>query len=266
MRRLIVLLLLMNGARSFGAPLVISLGPNDGADLWLSSVYEYPGPEATRDHWGVNDEKLQVGGWGDEYRSLIRFPITEKMRSAESAKIRLYCFDRREFANDGGVPTPMSVFAIVSPWDEEIGWATQPSYEYLGMIAAPQFNTWCEIDITSTYNEWVEGKRANLGIALFPQQHGVAGGYPNFSVFRSSEFANSQFRPQLVIEPNGEAGTGQRRVVGGRSSSGKSPEPWTFDVGKFTITLPRWLGVFGPIIAIIIVLVTVGARAFSSGR
>lgn len=255
---------------SWAGVTTVTLEPDNGADLWLSSTYEYPGPGATRDHWGVNDEKLQAGGWGDEYRILLAFPVDSKARIANSAKVRLHSFDRREFANDGGVPTPMIVCLITSGWDENVtGWHTQPTYEYLGMVDAPNVNSWFEVDITSTYNEWVEGSRPNFGIALFPVLHGVAGQYPNFSVFRSSEYSDPQFRPQLVV--SGEVST---PVPSGHVPVGKGShvhswrEKISVDVPglDLQVHVPRWFALWGPPLMLLAFLLTFGARAYSSSH
>jgi hypothetical protein len=51
-------------------------GPSDGMDVWYGNTYY---------RTGVYDGNLQVGGWGDEYDTLIRFNLGGLPQVADQA-------------------------------------------------------------------------------------------------------------------------------------------------------------------------------------
>jgi hypothetical protein len=80
-------------------PQAVVLQPNGvvGQDVWITSVFSHG------DDYGVDDEKLEVGGWGDLYHSLIRFDLAALPRQAASATVVLQPFPR------GDVSTSVSM-------------------------------------------------------------------------------------------------------------------------------------------------------------
>jgi murein DD-endopeptidase MepM/ murein hydrolase activator NlpD len=160
-------------------------GPQDGVDVWITDVFSY------NDDYGVNDEKLQVGGWGDFYYTLLRFNLTGLPSQASSAKIDLYVFPR----GDSSTFTGMYLDKLTSSWDENTGWNNRPTGVNIRTLSAPTAYGWYSIDITSLYNSWKSGAAANYGIRLRPTNNAN-----NFNVFYSSDFSvNPSLRPKLTV-------------------------------------------------------------------
>jgi hypothetical protein len=174
---------------AFGANLraaTVTLQPgHEGVDLWITDTFSYGSD------YGVDDDKLQVGGWGDQYFSLIKFDLTNAPAHADSAILQLYSFSTQ---NDGTY-TGMYLDRLTSAWNEDIGWYNgKPSFVSQTQLPAPQPNQWYSIDVTSLYNGWKSGQ-SNYGIQLRPIQWCCH----NSANFRSSDYVNSAYRPKLVI-------------------------------------------------------------------
>lgn len=168
-------------------PQIYQPGPNDGQDVWITSLFDYG------DDYGVDDEMLQVGGWGDSYHALLRFELAGLPVQASSAVIVLEPFDR----GDLSTPVTMTLHRITSAWDESTGWPTRPASVLIGGLAAPIVGVSYAIDITAVYNSWQGGTLPNFGIELRPTS--VSN---RFNVFRSSDYSvDPSVRPKLVIIP-----------------------------------------------------------------
>lgn len=173
------------------APIVLQPGSALGEDVWIASDYSYG------DDYGVDDQKLQVGGWADLYHTLIRFDLSRLPRQAASAAIVLQPFRRTEFASgDFSTPVPMSLHRVTSAWDESTGWFNRPTAVFVGNLPEPVPGAAYRIDVTSLYNAW-QSDTPNLGIELRP-----SGNDNRFNVFRSSDYqADPTQRPKLEIIP-----------------------------------------------------------------
>jgi len=165
---------------------VLQPGPEDGMDVWITSVYDYD------DDYGVDNEQLQVGGWADYYYTLIRFNLSGLPSDVASAKIYLYSFpygDRR-FSS-----VSMYLDRIAEPWDEDTGWFTMPSSVNLSTIPIPIVDSWYVIDITDLYNSWQDGTYENHGIQLRPTDVSA-----KMNAFYSSDYMDDpSLRPMLVL-------------------------------------------------------------------
>jgi murein DD-endopeptidase MepM/ murein hydrolase activator NlpD len=154
------------------------------ADIWWSSNYSYGSPTHT-----INDDKLQVGGWGDNYYTYIRFDLSATPPNASSAQIWLYCYPKSGASN-----TDMNIRRVDGPWNES-GWSAQPASTQMNTFTFQGCNQWNKIDVTSLYNEWKNGTRPNYGIALTPTSTNN-----NFNLFYSSQYVTDQnLRPRLVV-------------------------------------------------------------------
>lgn len=278
MRLFIACLLVMLAAAFAVSGETIVLGNDNSQDSWLNSRYDYRDtPGVTRDGKGVNDFKIQVGGWGDQYVALIGLNVTDDFPLARRATLRLYCFDRRSIAGDGGVPTAMYLCVVKSPWEESVtGWRSKPEYEFVREIPTPTINSWYEIDLTNIYNEMVDGARTGqptcFGIALTPVNIGVVNQYPNFNVFCSSEYPDEQYRPQLIVDPKPESVMTKRVAVahisGGNNSTGvtSASQDWWDKMSSFNFhtNLPPWFGIVfssgGGLVALVFVTLLLWAK------
>lgn len=171
------------GGSSNGEEIVVQPGPEDGADVWITSVY-YDG--------GQDDYKLRVGGWADYYYSLLKFNLDTLPTEIKSAKIYLY-----SFYNGHSYRTPMYLDRIASTWDETTIWSSfNPSYVNTCSLPAPTLDAWYVIDITDLYKAWKSGAYENNGIQLRPTNINNA-----MNAFYSSDYMdNLSLRPKLVIE------------------------------------------------------------------
>lgn len=168
-----------------GRVAVLQPDPSAGVDVWITSVFSYG------DDWGVDDEKLQVGGWADVYHTLLRFDISTLPTNATSAIIELYPYSR----GDQSTPVSMTLHRVTSSWDESVGWFARPSATLVGTLSVPQPGTPYQIDVTSLYNAWKSGAVPNFGIELRPTANDN-----RFSVFRSSDYAADPLkRPRLIV-------------------------------------------------------------------
>lgn len=140
-------------------------------DGWLPSVYY--GQMFQRDN------QLQVGGWGDQYRTFIKFDITGLPQSPDLMALYLHLYAV------GGSSTPFALCKAGSSWDLSLTWNTQPSFPTCwGWYNPPAPGNWWGINLTSLYNDWKSGALANNGVMMFPQNTNN-----NFDLFRSSRYA-----------------------------------------------------------------------------
>ncbi|MBV8685057.1 MAG: DNRLRE domain-containing protein, partial [Alphaproteobacteria bacterium] len=159
-------------------------GP-EGQDKWITNVY-YGG--------GLDDDRLRVGGWGDEYDALLRFDLSSSALPTHvtSAVLRLY-----NISSNNGSPTGLLVDELHSAWTEAYVWgASTLDYATIGEVAAPALG-WVEIDVTQAVNDWLANPASNFGLRLRPTSMNN-----NFDFFVSSDAAGdlAADRPQLVIQ------------------------------------------------------------------
>lgn len=171
---------------------VFPLRPDSARDVWVTSYYDYG------DNFGVNDKKLQVGGWGDWYYSLLEFRLDRHPNDVKRVLLELYCYPR----GDKSLATEMYLDRLLAPWDEDASWRAQPDAATVAVLAAPtHINDWYRVDITELYRGWITGTYPNYGVRLRPLYNNN-----RFNVFYSTEYSqNPDLRPRLVIEPAWQA-------------------------------------------------------------
>jgi hypothetical protein len=178
--------------------------PSESKDIWTTSVYSYEAGVSRGPGGGLNDDSLRVGGWGDEYRSLLSFSLTGLPAQASSARIELYS---QPLANV--VAPAIYVDRITQFWDWStqgtgadrlrLWWADQPPATPLvtAPLPAPQQGAWFSIDVTTLYNQWQSGALPNYGIRLRPASTNNVWAY-----FYSADYTgDTTLRPRLVVTP-----------------------------------------------------------------
>ena len=200
-------------------------GP-EGQDLWITNVFSFD------DNFGVDNEQLKVGGWGDFYHSLLRFELAGASVPTQitSAVLRLYSVE----AGEGSTPTGIHVDQLNTAWTESYGWHDYSlNYTNIATVSAPGLG-WFEIDVTSAVNNWLSNPSSNFGIQLRP-----VGNNNNFDFFVSSDAtgAIAQFRPELVIRGTGTANPAPTNIA---LSDSSAPENSPLDavVGTLSATDP----------------------------
>lgn len=172
---------------SFADQVVFRPGSSQGKDMWLSSEFN---PIA------VDDDKLQVGGWGDWYRMFIEFDLNGLPETATSAVMWMYAYDR----GDSSTPVAMPLYLLTTSWSETTQNYNDPlSGYYLGTMPAPTPNSWYGLNITSIYNGWKDNTYTNNGFVFL-----AASNNNEFNVFRSSDYVTDPLlKPKLVITYDG---------------------------------------------------------------
>ena len=179
------ILVICHPASAQSSTVIIQPG-SDGKDVWITDIYSYGSD------YGVDDDKLQAGGWGDQYNSLIQFDISNGPRTAQSAILYLYSFSS---PNDGTY-TSMYLDRVTQPWNEDVGWYNRPAFvQQATILPAPAPDQWYAIDLTFLYNNWKQGLYPNYGIQLRPTKYCCK----NSANFRSSDYSIPYLRPKLVI-------------------------------------------------------------------
>lgn len=160
-------------------------GPTqNGMDVWYGNVYYKT---------AIRDEKLQAGGWGDQYHTLIRFDLSGLPQVADLAILWLYAFPK----GDASTPTPTNWYLITSQWHTgTVGWNTQPASTWLGWRAAPPSSGWYGINFTNQYNQWRSGNASSLnyGLRMAPMYNNN-----RFDLFHSSRSPTYWARPALDV-------------------------------------------------------------------
>ncbi len=181
-----------------GVPAVIAATPGNveglraldartAVDVWTTNVYPRGRPA------GRNDHELRVGGWGDRYLTLIRFPTVE-----EDANVTLELYD----AGDEGRPVDMTVMAVLEAWavpaDGRLQWSALPRVLIDDQTIVPvgEQRGWVSIDITNFNDMWRSGRLANNGLSIGPIRTDN-----RFNEFVSSESPQVDLRPRLRIAP-----------------------------------------------------------------
>ncbi len=65
-------------------------------------------------------------------------------------------------------------------------------------ISNPAQGQWNAIGLTDLFNAWQDGSQPNYGVQLRPVNYGGN----NFNEFASSENANAEWHPKLVVTPS----------------------------------------------------------------
>ena len=180
-------------------PLTLQPGP-EGQDLWVTNVF-YGG--------GLDDDRLRVGGWGDQYNSLLKFDLTQSGLPAHvtSATLRLYTA-----GFNSGTATGFYLDEVHTAWDESYRWNSYAlNYANIGQVSAPGLG-WIDIDITQAVNDWLANPAANFGVQLRPLSTNN-----NFDYFVSSDAAGAEaaFRPQLVLNFDGQVSVSDNDTLSG---------------------------------------------------
>lgn len=168
---------------------VIRLDSTNAVDVWITSHYSNGSRDGNPS--GLDNEELQVGGWGDTYVSLLRFPPV----FVDGSQVWLYLHN----AADQGAPTDMTVRVITSPWnvgsDARMAWSAMPSVstEYELHATAVAAGEWLRIDISEINAAWTSGTLHNYGLALLPRDTNN-----NFNEFISTNSPQRSLRPRIV--------------------------------------------------------------------
>jgi hypothetical protein len=173
-----------------------------GKDIWTTSVYSYDGVSQTPGG-GLDNEELRVGGWGDEYYSLLQFDLTGLPQQASSVRLELYCL-----SSGSGTTTELLLDRVTEDWDwriqgtgrdrQRLWWADRPDWlQWRAQeLPAPTPGAWSTIDITDLYQAWKNGTFPNYGLQLRPTSIDNSWG-----IFASSQHSNPALRPRLVVVP-----------------------------------------------------------------
>lgn len=152
-------------------------------DGWLNNSYNQT---------LVQDDKFQVGGWGDQYRTFMRFDLDGLPKNVDQAVLWLNSYPR----GDSSTPTPLAMCKIGSAWGTTMTWGSPPSFPFCwGWYTSPTPNQWWNPWITTWYNEWQSGAVTNNGVMLFPQYNDN-----RFDMFRSSRYTSDGDRPMLQLD------------------------------------------------------------------
>lgn len=128
----------------------------------------------------IQENQLQIGGWGDTYRTYIKFDVNGLPQNVSQAVLWLMPYPR----GDNSTPTVVNFRLVTGDWNTTMTWGIQPTATYLGWRAAPTANQWWGTIITPWYSGWKTNPSANYGLRLDPQSTAN-----NFDVFRSSRYS-----------------------------------------------------------------------------
>lgn len=143
-------------------------------------------------------DRLQTGGWGDDYDPYMRFDLTGLPTDASYAAVYFMPFS----IGGASTSTPLAFCSNDSEWNLSMVWSSQPLRSCYGYFAAPTPGSWYGFIITSWYNGWRNGTKFNGGVSMFPQNINN-----NFDAFRSpayADYVNDPYagdrRPLLLLE------------------------------------------------------------------
>lgn len=164
-------------------------GPVPGTDVWITNVYSY------NSDYGVDDDKLQTGGFNDWYHFLIKFVLTGLPQTATSAELWMVPFSRGDSSTLVGMPIDL----MTTDWNENAGWYnTVLNGTQVGTLPAPTLGYWYGITFTGIYNGWKAGTYPNYGFRFR-----ASGNNNQFTQFRSSDYSYAPHRPKLVVTYDG---------------------------------------------------------------
>ena len=96
-------------------PLTISSDNQHIVDSWITNVYY--------DKKFMQDDKLQIGGWGDLYQSYLKFDLTGLPQNVSQAIFWIM----PSAVPSPKISTPFAVCPVTSFWDNKMIWSTKPS-------------------------------------------------------------------------------------------------------------------------------------------
>ncbi|KHE91486.1 MAG: hypothetical protein SCABRO_02775 [Candidatus Scalindua brodae] len=182
--------------------IVLQPGPENGKDIWTTNVYSYA-PSGDNAGGGLDNEWLEVGGWGDTYYTLIEFDLTNLPTIALSAKVELFVGKSK-----GVGTTDIYLDRITEFWDwktqgtgsdlDRLWWADRPlaTQWTSGSLPSPTVGQWYSIDITDLYNAWKDSTYPNYGIQLRPVSNNN-----RWNEFFSSDYMDDvSLRPKLIVK------------------------------------------------------------------
>ena len=173
-------------------------------DVWTTSRFSFAGSPTPGG--GLNNDELRVGGWGDEYRSLLQFDLSSISRPVTSATLQMYHVGSPDSRHS---PVSMVLDRVTSDWDwttkpldsgtrdnDRLWWDDRPTFvPSVPSIAAPAVMSPWLVDITGIVNGQISGAYDNYGVQLRPTSTVAA-----FNYFASSEHVTEEWRPKLVLE------------------------------------------------------------------
>lgn len=136
----------------------------------------------------IQDDKLQQGGWGDVYRTYVKFDTKGLPTNVSQAVLWMWPYAVTN-------ATVVNFYQVNANWTTSMTWGTQPSATLLGSRGAPTVNQWWGTIITQWYNPWASNPTASYGLRIDPQLTNN-----NFNFFRSSRYTTSSTaRPILGL-------------------------------------------------------------------
>jgi murein DD-endopeptidase MepM/ murein hydrolase activator NlpD len=129
----------------------------EGMDTWFGSINN-----KTAQH----DYRNRVGGWGDQYSSLLRFNLSGLPQLATNVLVWRYTINE-------GASTSINWWKINGQWQSNaVAYSNFPwgTLSYLGKTSTPSPGYWYTTNITSIYNQWRTGSVStlNYGLILTP--------------------------------------------------------------------------------------------------
>lgn len=198
------------------ATLTYQPGPSQGKDAWISSYYSYDS------NYGVDNNQLRVGGWGDIYMTALYFDLNGLPANVSKVEVKLYCLPKA--SGDTSTAVPMSMYRLGGgAWTEDsLGWYDDTTYYPATLVSlpTPTQGAWYTIDITNYYQNWKSGAWANQGLWLAPTANNN-----RFNNFTSSDYANPTYRPKLVVTYTADSNF--RLSFPLKNSSGQNLSPYT---------------------------------------
>src|SRR3989344_7990589 len=141
----LVLVIVISAHAVSAATIYYQATPYQGMDRWFGSYYDKP---------SQYDWRLRVGGWGDEYDTVLRCDQSSLPQVATKAIVWLYVFP------EGYGFTALNWYQISSQWQSaNINWLDtwvnlNPKTVYLGYSPAPTRVGWFGVDFTYQYNNY----------------------------------------------------------------------------------------------------------------
>lgn len=164
-------------------------------DVWTTSVYSYA-PGGGGPGGGRDDDELKIGGWGDDYYTLISFALPTLAFQPKFAAIILYSKEA-DVAS-----TRLAIDRIAQAWDfpkgDRLWWKDRPRTFPTDMqvLLAPGRKQWYMIELTSLVDSWRSNTFANHGIEIRPLETNN-----NYVFFVSSDASDKSKIPRLLFCP-----------------------------------------------------------------
>ena len=191
-------------------PLAAAQGQRTVVALYQPTPYTKPVGTHVVDGWLPSyyysmefqqDDRLQIGGWGDEYRTYIQFDAKGLPRAVDDATLMLWAYPR----GDNSTPVNFDVSSPTSAWVDvgpghshylstSMKWGSQPGLTFVSSSQAQAVNGFWPIPITGLYTSWQTAPASNYGLALTSRAQNN-----NFDVWRSSRYATVGQRPMLRL-------------------------------------------------------------------